>query len=95
VSLSLDGQGSTPYTYRFNPMSLSASGGRITVTLHNTSTGAGGAPHTFNIGNYSTGTVEPGASASVSFVITKPGDYNFYCEYHQSEGMTGTLQITS
>lgn len=52
----------------------------------------GEAPHTMTADDdaFDTGTVEPGASATVA-APAEPGDYPFHCEIHPA--MTGTLTV--
>jgi plastocyanin len=74
----------------FSPTSVSiAKGGVVTVknvgTLH----------HSFTIQSKGINKVlNPGDSANVTINLT-PGTYTFVCIFHQSQGMTGTLTVTS
>ena len=62
------------------------------LSLHN----AGDVVHNFSV----PGTVvdldtRPGASTNSEAVggAVRPGEYQFFCKYHRSRGMTGTLRV--
>lgn len=72
---------------------------RVTVTPGEaiTFTNAGESPHTATAddGTFNTGTVESGASATVS--IDTPGTYRYFCRFHGAAGgigMSGTITVT-
>jgi plastocyanin len=72
--------------YAYQPATLTVKiGTKITVTnvdqTQHTLTARSGA--------FDTGTVQPGASAT--FVVTKPGVYAYYCQFHAFMG--GTLKV--
>jgi plastocyanin len=53
----------------------------------------GQAPHTFTVqGNGIDEEVEAGQSSSVTIDL-EAGDYDFVCEFHEAQGMTGTLTV--
>ena len=78
--------------YRFQPMTLRAkSGSGVTVELVN----HGGTAHTFTIDELSVDKrLDPGQSATVTFTPTTGGTFTFYCRFHRSSGMTGSLTVS-
>ena len=80
----------TQVNYQFTPATITvAQGDTITVADTNPST-----PHTFTI----TGTDidvanDPMGSQDVTIDLA-PGAYDFFCRFHKSQGMTGTLTVT-
>jgi plastocyanin len=53
----------------------------------------GESPHTFTVqGDGIDEEVEAGQSSSVTIDLD-PGDYDFICEFHEAQGMTGTLTV--
>jgi plastocyanin len=77
--------------FAFAPASISAvAGEEVTVTITNT----GNAPHTFTIDDLDVDVqLSAGEEATVSF--TPSGDDTFYCRFHRSAGMEGTLSTDS
>jgi plastocyanin len=75
--------------YSFTPSKPSVKSG-TTVTLKNTTTDT---PHNFTVtGQNIDVTLQPGKSAKVKIDLP-PGTYPFFCSFHQSLGMTGTLTV--
>jgi plastocyanin len=75
--------------YSFNPSKFTVKSGS-TITVKNTTTDT---PHTFTVtGQNIDVTVNPGDSAQVKVDLPK-GTYPFYCRFHKSLGMTGTLTV--
>jgi plastocyanin len=75
--------------YSFNPSKFTVKSGS-TITVKNTTTDT---PHTFTVTGQSIDvTVNPGDSAQVKVDLPK-GTYPFYCRFHKSLGMTGTLTV--
>ena len=74
----------------FSPNTVTiAQGGVITVK------NVGTVPHTFTIqSNGINHVMSPGTSVKVTINLA-PGTYPFVCTFHQSQGMTGTLTVTS
>ena len=77
----------------FSPASITVGAGEA-ITFSN----QGDRPHTATAddGSFDTGSVDPGASATVT--ITEPGTYGYYCEFHGGpggEGMAGTITVTA
>jgi plastocyanin len=83
---------------RFSPASLSIAEGD-TVTWTNTSsfsahTSTSGVPPTGD-GHWASPSVNPGGSFSFTFTNLPPQSYAYFCAFHYSFGMTGTLTITN
>jgi plastocyanin len=81
----------------FDPKSLSAKAGKVTITMDNPD--ADSLPHAIAVEGpgavRATGeTVQPGGTSKVSLDL-KPGTYTFYCPVgsHRSAGMEGTLTV--
>jgi plastocyanin len=75
--------------YTFTPSKPSVKSGD-TVTIKNTTTDT---PHNFTVTGQNIGvTLQPGKSAKVKIDLP-PGTYPFFCSFHQSLGMTGTLTV--
>jgi plastocyanin len=72
--------------FAFDPTTV-----EITVGTTVTWTNNDGVPHTATgmVGEFDTGTIAPGASAS--FTFDAPGTYNYYCQIHPS--MQGTVIV--
>ncbi len=72
--------------YAYGPAALTAKvGTKVTVT------NADQTAHTLTArsGGFDSGTVNPGRSKT--FVLTKPGQYTYYCQFHAF--MTGTITV--
>jgi plastocyanin len=80
----------TQVNYQFTPGTITvAHGDTITVTDTNPST-----PHTFTIAGTDIDVAnDPMGSQDVSIDL-EPGTYDFFCRFHKSQGMTGTLTVT-
>ena len=84
---------------RVSPAALSIAPGD-TVVWTNTSSfsphtsTSGGAPPTGD-GHWASPTVNPGSSFSFTFTNLPPQSYAYFCAFHYSFGMTGTLTITN
>ena len=80
----------TQVNFQFTPARITVSrGDTITVSDTNPST-----PHTFTIDGT---TIDVSNDAQQSQDVTidlKPGTYTFYCRFHKSLGMQGTLVVT-
>ncbi len=80
---------------RFQPMTVRVHTGKVRITLKN----MGAYPHNIVVPSLkvrsATVTGDPGAGP-VSFTVTfgHPGHYRFYCQYHQSAGMTGVFVVS-
>ncbi len=77
----------------FQPKTLKgAAGKKITVELKN----EGKAEHNFTLSDQGIDQdLEPGKTAEVTVTVPKSRTLTFYCKYHRSQGMTGTLQPSS
>jgi len=75
------------YSYAFSPVMLSIRHG-APLTVTNTTA----APHTMTAdgGAFSSGTVSPNSSITMTF--STPGTYPYHCQIHPY--MTGTLTVT-
>lgn len=78
--------------YRFQPQQLAGTTGKaVTVEIVN----SGSTAHTFTIDELGVDkTLDPGQSATVTFTPTKAGAFMFYCRFHRSSGMTGSLVVS-
>jgi len=75
--------------YTFNPSKPLVKSGSA-ITIKNTTTDT---PHNFTVtGQNIDVTLQPGKSAKVKIDLP-PGTYPFFCSFHQSLGMTGTLTV--
>jgi plastocyanin len=72
----------------FEPADLTVSSG-TELQLSN----EGQNPHTFTVtGDGIDEQVEAGQSSAVTIEL-EPGQYDFICEFHEAQGMTGTLTV--
>ncbi|MEO8424876.1 MAG: cupredoxin domain-containing protein [Actinomycetota bacterium] len=80
----------TQVNYQFTPAKITvARGDTITVSDTNPST-----PHTFTISGTDIDVAnDPMASQDVTIDL-EPGTYDFFCRFHEAQGMTGTLTVT-
>jgi plastocyanin len=79
--------------YYFQPKTISgAAGKKVTLELKN----EGKTEHNFSLDEQNVSKdVEAGEEAEVTVTIPKSGSLTFYCKYHRSKGMTGTLKSSS
>lgn len=72
--------------YMYAPMALTVRSGTEIMVINTDQTA-----HTLTAqaGAFDTGTIAPGKS--VHFIVTKPGVYSFYCQFHAF--MTGTIKV--
>jgi plastocyanin len=76
--------------YQFTPSKPTVSSGD-TITIENSTPST---PHTFTVdGQDIDVTVDPASSQEVTIDLPA-GTYPFHCQFHQSQGMTGTLTVT-
>jgi plastocyanin len=82
----------TAADFSFAPTKLTGNVGReIEVTLANT----GDAPHTFTIDEYNVDVeIAAGEEMIVTVIPSEPGEFNFYCRFHQAQGMQGAISTT-
>jgi plastocyanin len=76
----------------FKPATVKgAPGDSITLELKN----EGMVEHNFSLSDQGIDQdVEPGEEAEVDVTIPQSGSVSFFCKYHKSEGMTGTLEAS-
>jgi plastocyanin len=79
--------GATPY--RFSPSSITINRCDAVKAVYADATGA---PHTWQGPGFNSGDLDSGGQ-SYTYRFTSAGTFNFYCEYHQSAGMTGTVTV--
>jgi plastocyanin len=83
----------TMVDFSFNPSTVTASTSQD-IVLTNT----GSALHNFSITKLGIDQdVQPGQSVTLKAPgpSVTPGNYDFFCKYHKSQGMVGTLTATS
>lgn len=75
--------------FYFEPKTITGdAGSRLTLELEN----EGQAPHTFTIDEQDVDVeVEAGEDAEATVTIPESGSVQFYCRFHKSQGMVGTL----
>ena len=75
----------------FAPAVLRGTPGQaLTIDLDNTGT----QEHNFSLEDQDVDTdVEPGEKATVKVTFPASGTLEFVCEYHESQGMTGSLEV--
>jgi plastocyanin len=74
--------------YAFHPTTITvAKGAKITFTNHDQTAHTATSTQT---GVFDTGTINPGASKTVTF--SKPGTYTYYCQFHAFMKATVTVQ---
>ena len=78
--------------FNFNPAVLQGTAGqKITVELKN----AGKVEHNFSIPSENVDqSVQPGKTATVQVTFPKSGSLQFFCKFHKSMGMTGSLTVS-
>ena len=91
-----DVQGKTTFAidaqdFSFSPNALTGSAGQsLTITVTNKGT----ATHTFTIDSENVSVqLAPGDSQKVTVTFPQSGSVEFYCKFHVSSGMKGTLQV--
>jgi plastocyanin len=79
--------------YYFEPKTVQGNAGqRITLELKN----EGSTEHNLTLSDQGIDQdVEEGESAKVTVTVPQSGSVQFYCKYHRSMGMTGTLKVSS
>jgi plastocyanin len=75
----------------FSPSDLSGTGGqKLTISLTND----GSVPHNFSITDQNIDvTLDPGDSQDIKVTFPDSGSVQFFCSFHQTSGMVGTLQV--
>jgi len=79
------------YDFYFKPMTLSGKAGQtMTIELKN----EGKVEHNFSIPGQSVDqNVQPGKTATVQVTFPQSGTVQFFCKFHRSRGMTGSLTV--
>jgi len=90
----VSGQSSTTMSaenFFFSPSDLSGSAGqKLTISLTNN----GSVPHNFSITDENVDvTLQPGQSQDIKVTFPQSGSVQFFCSFHQTSGMVGTLQV--
>jgi plastocyanin len=82
----------TAKDFSFVPPKLRGTvGAPIEIALKNT----GQVSHTFTIDEFNVDTeVAAGAKATVTVLATEPGEFNYYCRFHEGQGMRGAITTT-
>lgn len=73
--------------FKFVPQTVTISPGE-TVTWTNN----GQSPHTVTGGGFNSGNLNPGQTFSHTF--SSAGTFAYHCQYHQAQGMVGTVIVT-
>ncbi|WP_134322172.1 cupredoxin domain-containing protein [Cumulibacter soli] len=80
--------------YRFNPESPHVHTGKIRIDMTNTSQAV-----THSLAFKPDGPdeeipfINPGETKSIAFSIANPGEYQFFCTFHEQLGQRGTLTV--
>ena len=82
----------TAKDFSFVPAKLrGAVGAPIEITLKN----KGQATHTFTIDEFNVDTeVAAGEKTTVTVLPSEPGEFNYYCRFHEGRGMRGVITTT-
>ena len=76
--------------FQFSPDSLEGTAGEtLTLELDNT----GDASHTFT-GEGVDEVLQPGDTATVAVDVPDTGEFEFFCRFHRSQGMTGAIVVS-
>jgi plastocyanin len=78
--------------FKFVPPKLRGTiGAPIEITLKNT----GQVSHTFTIEEFNVDTEVPaGGKTTVTVLSSEPGEFDYYCRFHQDRGMRGVITTT-
>lgn len=82
----------TAKDFSFTPAKLKGVVGRVLeVTLKN----SGGTTHTFTIDEFNVD-AEVASRTETTVLVTpaEPGEFNYYCRFHQGRGMQGAITVT-
>ncbi len=79
--------------FYFDPNEITAQAGHaVTIKLKNT----GAASHTFTIDELNVNeTLAAGDEKTITFTPTEAGTLTFYCRFHRTQGMEGTIKVSS
>lgn len=75
--------------YRYSPNTLTIARCDSVKAVYADSTGV---PHTWHGPTWNSGALTS-SGQSYTYRFTSTGTFNFYCDYHQSLGMTGTITV--
>jgi plastocyanin len=77
--------------FSFTPATVDGTAGqKLTITLDN----EGSVPHNFSIDDQNINvTLEPGDEQDIQVQFPQSGSVQFYCVFHKSSGMVGTLEV--
>jgi plastocyanin len=94
-SASAGGGGGTTITmvdFKFQPATVTASASKALILVN-----SGSALHNFTIEGSSLDVdVQPGQTQTLPPPApVQPGTYTFFCKYHRSQGMEGTITVTA
>jgi plastocyanin len=83
----------TAKDFSFVPPKLRGTvGAAIEITLKNTGTAA----HTFTIDEFNVDTeVAAGQETTLTMLPAEPGEFNYYCRFHEGAGMRGAITTTT
>jgi plastocyanin len=76
--------------YQFSPSTLTVKSGS-TLAVKDATTGT---PHTFTITGKGVDVMNNAGQTQTVTISLPPGTYTFFCRYHVSMGMRGTLTVT-
>jgi plastocyanin len=78
-------------SYLFTPATLEGSAGqKLTITLDNEAS----IPHNFSIDDENISvTLQGGQEKDIQVTFPESGSVQFYCAFHESRGMVGTLEV--
>jgi len=82
----------TAKDFSFVPAKLRGTvGAPIEITLKNT----GQAPHTFTIDEFNIDAeVAAGDEVTLTVLPSEPGEFDYYCRFHEGQGMRGEISTT-
>ena len=81
--------------FRFHPSVINARPGPVSLTLKHVGKGA---PHNWQAAQLPGASVPlttAGQSRSITFTVSRPGDYRFVCSIHEAQGQVGRLVVKS
>lgn len=76
--------------YSFSPSKLTVKSGSV-IDVQNSS---GRTPHTFTIAGSSVDVTNDHGESQKVTISLDPGTYTFFCRFHKSQGMKGTITVT-
>lgn len=76
---------------KFAPSSVTVSRCDSVKAVYSDTTGTS---HSFTGPGWDSGAMNPSGTTSYTYKFVSKGTFNFYCTYHKSFGMTGTITVT-